>query len=91
LLVDRRRTGLDLGDPTLLARYERMRRADNIAFSAATDILDRLFSNDIPPIALARRIGLGAVNAAPPLRRFFMRRAMGAAGAISRLGRGEAI
>jgi 2-octaprenyl-6-methoxyphenol hydroxylase len=91
LLVDRRRTGLDLGDPTMLARYERMRRADNIAFSAATDILDRLFSNDIPPIALARRIGLGAVNRTPPLRRFFMRRAMGAAGAISRLGRGEAI
>ena len=91
LLVDRRRTGLDLGDATLLARYERMRRADNIAFSAATDILDRLFSNDIPPIALARRIGLGAVNSSPPLRRFFMRRAMGAAGAISRLGRGEAI
>jgi 2-octaprenyl-6-methoxyphenol hydroxylase len=91
LLVDRRRTGLDLGDPSMLARYERMRRSDNIAFSAATDILDRLFSNDIPPITLARRVGLGAVNAAPPLRRFFMRRAMGAAGAISRLGRGEAI
>jgi hypothetical protein len=28
---------------------------------------------------------------AMPLRRFFMRRAMGAAGAISRLGRGEKI
>jgi 2-octaprenyl-6-methoxyphenol hydroxylase len=89
LLVDRRRAGLDLGDPALLARYERLRRADNIAFSAATDILDRLFSNDIPPIKLARRVGLGTVNHIPPLRRFFMRRAMGAAGAISRLGRGE--
>jgi 2-octaprenyl-6-methoxyphenol hydroxylase len=91
LLVDRRRAGLDLGDPLMLRRYERMRRADNIAFSAATDILDRLFSNDIPPIRLARRVGLGAVNHVPPLRRFFMRRAMGAAGAISRLGRGEKI
>ncbi len=89
LLVDQRRLGLDLGDPMLLRRYERARRMDNIAFSATTDILDRLFSNDIPPIALARRVGLGAVNRVPPLRRFFMRRAMGAAGAISRLGRGE--
>jgi 2-octaprenyl-6-methoxyphenol hydroxylase len=89
LLVDCRRTGLDLGNPDLLRRYERLRRGDNIAFSAATDILDRLFSNDIPPIKLARRVGLGTVNRIPPLRHFFMRRAMGAAGAISRLGRGE--
>jgi 2-octaprenyl-6-methoxyphenol hydroxylase len=89
LLVDRRRTGLDLGDPMLLKRYEDARRMDNVAFSATTDILDRLFSNDIPPIKLARRMGLGAVNHVPPLRRFFMRRAMGAAGALSRLGRGE--
>ena len=89
LLVDQRRVGLDLGDPMLLARYERLRRVDNLSFSAATDILDRLFSNDIPPIRAARRLGLGAVNRVPPLRQFFMRRAMGAAGAISRLGRGE--
>jgi 2-octaprenyl-6-methoxyphenol hydroxylase len=89
LLVDRRRCGLDLGDPIMLKHYEDARRMDNIAFSATTDILDRLFSNDIPPIKLARRVGLGTVNQIPPLRRFFMRRAMGAAGAISRLGRGE--
>ncbi|HTJ64433.1 MAG TPA: UbiH/UbiF/VisC/COQ6 family ubiquinone biosynthesis hydroxylase [Alphaproteobacteria bacterium] len=89
LLIDQRRMGLDLGDPELLRRYEAKRRGDNFAFSAATDILDRLFSNDIPPIRAARRIGLGAVNRVPPLRRFFMRRAMGAAGALSRLGRGE--
>ncbi len=79
LLVDRRRAGLDLGDPSLLARYERARLADNLAFSAATDILDRLFSNDIPTIRVARRVGLGAVNRIAPVRRFFMRRAMGAA------------
>ena len=91
LLVDHRRAGLDLGDPVLLKRYEKARRGDNVAFSAATDVLDRLFSNDIPPITLARQVGLGAVNHVPPLRRFFMRRAMGAAGAISRLGRGEEI
>ena len=75
----------------MLRRYERGRRVDNVAFTAATDILDRLFSNDIPPIRLARRVGLGAVNRVPSLRHFFMRRAMGAAGALSRVGRGDAI
>jgi 2-octaprenyl-6-methoxyphenol hydroxylase len=81
LAVDRARLGLDLGAPDMLRRYEARRRPDNFAFSATTDILDRLFSNDIPPIRLARRAGLGAVNRLPPLRRFFMRRAMGATGA----------
>jgi 2-octaprenyl-6-methoxyphenol hydroxylase len=91
LVIDRRRLGLDPGDPALLRRYETGRRADNVAFSAATDLLDTLFSNSVPPIRLARQAGLGAVNRLPPLRRFFMRRAMGAAGALSRLGRGEAV
>ena len=59
--------------------------------AAATDLLDRLFSNSVPPIAAVRRMGLGAVNQVPPLRRFFMRRAMGAAGALSRLGRGDEV
>ena len=79
LLIDQRRKGLDLGAPALLARYERGRRADNLIYSAATDILDRLFSNSIPPIRIARRMGLGTVNRISPLRRFFMRNAMGAA------------
>ena len=91
LVIERRRLGLDLGDEALLRRYEAGRRVDNIVFSAATDLLDRLFSNALPPIAAARQFGLGAVNRAPPLRRFFMRRAMGAAGALSRLDRGEPV
>jgi len=79
LLIAQRRKGLDLGTPALLTRYERGRRADNLAYSAATDVLDRLFSNSIPPIRIARRVGLGTVNRIAPLRRFFMRHAMGAA------------
>ena len=78
LVIARRRQGFDLGDPAMLRQYEAKRRPDNFAFSAATDLLERLFSNDIPPVRLARRLGLGAVNRLPPLRRFFMRRAMGA-------------
>ena len=78
MLIERRRQGLDLGDAAMLRLYETRRRPDNFAFSATTDILDRLFSNNIPPIRIARRLGLSAVNRMPPLRRFFMRRAMGA-------------
>ena len=56
---------------------------------AATDLLNRLFSNDIKPVRLIRDIGLAAVNRMPPLRRFFVRHAMGLVGDLPKLIRGE--
>jgi 2-octaprenyl-6-methoxyphenol hydroxylase len=46
---------------------------------AATDGLDRLFSSDSRLLRLARDIGIAAVHRTPPLKRMFMRRAMGLA------------
>ncbi|MEM7445080.1 MAG: UbiH/UbiF/VisC/COQ6 family ubiquinone biosynthesis hydroxylase [Pseudomonadota bacterium] len=77
LLVDRARLGLDLGDPQLLASYQRRRRPDNSAMLATTDVLNRLFSNRVLPIRAARGLGLEMVGRLPPLKRFFMRQAMG--------------
>jgi len=88
VVVDARRLGLDIGGTTTLQAYERWRRVDNLALVAATDALNRLFSNDLPPVRLARDLGLAAVNRVPPLRRFFMRHAMGAVGDQPRLTRG---
>ncbi|HEX3347654.1 MAG TPA: UbiH/UbiF/VisC/COQ6 family ubiquinone biosynthesis hydroxylase [Acetobacteraceae bacterium] len=70
----------DPGDQGLLRRYQARRRPDNLMMLAATDALDRLFSNDIRPIRLARGLGIAAVNRTPPLKRLFMRTAMGALG-----------
>jgi 2-octaprenyl-6-methoxyphenol hydroxylase len=44
---------------------------------AATDALDRLFSNDSRVVRLARDLGIAAVDRAAPLKRMFMRQAMG--------------
>lgn len=71
--------GLRVDDASVLHGYEKLRRRDNQRMAAATDVLDRLFSNDIWPVARARQWGLSVVAAIPPLRRFFMRQAMGAA------------
>ncbi len=90
-LVEGARLGMDLGDAQLLARYERWRRFDSLALIAITDGLNRLFTNDIAPLRLARELGLGAVNRLPPLKRFFMRHAMGLLGDLPRLMRGEAL
>jgi 2-octaprenyl-6-methoxyphenol hydroxylase len=89
LVVDARRLGLDIGAPDLLARYERWRRVDTMTLAMVTDALNRLFSNDVAPLRLARDLGLAAVNRLPPLKRFLMRHAMGTVGELPRLIRGE--
>lgn len=89
VVVDAVRLGLDAGDATVLERYERWRRFDGLALAAATDGLNRLFSTAFPPVQIVRDLGLAAVNQIPPLKRFFMRDAMGIAGDLPRLVRGE--
>ena len=89
VLVDDKRLGLDIGAAGTLERYARWRRADNFTMVAATDLLNRLFSNDIKPLRLIRDLGLAAVNRTPPLRRFFVRHAMGMVGDLPKLIRGE--
>lgn len=69
--------GDDPGAADLLVRYQRLRRPANLLMLAATDALDRLFSTGVPPLRALRRIGIAAVNRAPPLKRLFVRQAMG--------------
>ena len=69
--------GDDPGEDRLLAAYQRARRPDNLLMMAATDGLDRLFSSANPVLTAARRIGIGAVDRMPRLKRTFMRQAMG--------------
>ena len=88
-LVDARRLGLDVGVGLPLEQYERWRRVDNLLLVASTDLLNRLFSNDVASVRLVRDLGLAAVNRAVPLKRFLMRHAMGLAGELPRLARGE--
>lgn len=88
-VVDARRLGLDVGQADVLARYERWRRFDTMMLLAVTDSLNRLFSNDVALIRLARDMGLAAVDRLPPLKRLFMRHAMGLVGDLPRLVRGE--
>jgi 2-octaprenyl-6-methoxyphenol hydroxylase len=84
VVADAAAAGGDPGSRAALARYERWRRFDNMLMLATTDALNRLFSNDFAPLRLARDIGLAAVDRAPPLKRFFMRHAMGMMGDLPR-------
>ncbi|MCZ6559698.1 MAG: UbiH/UbiF/VisC/COQ6 family ubiquinone biosynthesis hydroxylase [Gammaproteobacteria bacterium] len=75
----------DPGDRSVLRRYERWRKGDNLAMLAAMDGIKRLFSNDSRSLARIRGFGLSLVNALPPARKAFVRRAMGMSGDMPEL------
>jgi len=89
VLSNAKKSGLDIGSAEVLEKYARWRRFDNTLMLAVTDALTHLFSNDIKPLKLARDIGLAAVNQMPPLKKLFMRHAMGTVGELPKLMRGE--
>ncbi len=77
----------DIGDLNVLRRYQRARKADNLAMIVALDSLKWLFSNDIAPLRLLRNAGLRAVDRFTLLKSAFMRRAMGLSGELPPLAR----
>jgi 2-octaprenyl-6-methoxyphenol hydroxylase len=76
-IVDADRLGLDIGSLNVLERYQSWRRFDTFRMGVTTDVLNRLFSNDIGPIRIARDFGLGLVERMPALKNFFIREAAG--------------
>lgn len=90
-LVEAARLGQDIGQIGVLQRYEAWRRADTVQMAATTDILNRLFSNNLPPVRLARTLGLGMVDRMPELKRYFIGEAAGRETDTPRLLRGEAL
>jgi len=88
VLIDGKRLGLDLGDPQLLARYERWRSLDTFMVAAATDGLTRLFGIPGHTASAVRRFGLSAVQKLPPLKDRFMAEARGESGEVPKLLQG---
>lgn len=67
----------DPGERRGLRRYERARKADNLAMLAALDALQRVFSLRTEPLIGLRAGGVGLVQRIGPLKRRLVRRAMG--------------
>ncbi|HUL90901.1 MAG TPA: FAD-dependent monooxygenase [Burkholderiales bacterium] len=64
----------EVGAPAFVARYSRGRGLDRRAGIGFTDFLVRMFSNSVPPLALARGAGLALLDVVPPARHFLARR-----------------
>ncbi len=76
-IVEADRLGLDIGAINILERYQSWRRFDTFRMGVTTDVLNRLFSNDMAPIRIARDFGLGIVDRLPGLKSFFIGQAAG--------------
>lgn len=71
------KAGRELGEPQLLAEWERGRQRDTGLRTATVDLFNRSLLSAFPPVAAMRGLGLHALNALPPLRRAVMRAGMG--------------
>jgi len=84
VVAEARSVGLDLGGAAI-GDYEAWRNFDNKMLGVSTDMLNRLFSNNIAPLRHARRLGLAAVNRFKPAQMFFMKEAAGETGTLPSL------
>jgi 2-octaprenyl-6-methoxyphenol hydroxylase len=88
VLADAHRRNEDIGDLGVLRRYADQRVRDNRVTQGFTDGLIRIFANDIAPLAVARNLGLVAVDLLPPVKRLLVRMTSGMSGRLPRLARG---
>ena len=91
IIVETARLGLDIGSIVGLERYQAWRRFETVRMGITTDVLNRLFSNDISPIRLLRDVGLGLVERMPKMKNYFIQEAAGITDGSPKLLLGEAL
>ncbi len=87
VLLNADRGHRDIGSLSVLRRYERWRKGDNVAVTAAMDGFKRLFGSELTPVRWARNFGLKLTDSAGPVKNTLVRRAMGLSGDLPRIAR----
>jgi len=68
---------VDIGDISVLRRYQRRRKPDNLATMAAMEGFKRLFAADQLPLRLLRNLGMSTLNQQAAIKNALIKRAMG--------------
>jgi 2-octaprenyl-6-methoxyphenol hydroxylase len=79
--------GEDIASLTVLRRYERWRKWENLIILGFTDLLDRTFSNNFLPIVLIRRLGLRILKTVFPVKILALKLMTGLTGRTPNLAR----
>ncbi|KYC36286.1 2-octaprenyl-6-methoxyphenyl hydroxylase [Scytonema hofmannii PCC 7110] len=85
VLQEAHEKGEDIGNIKTLKRYERWRKQENLTILGFTDLLDRVFSNNILPVVIVRRIGLWVMRHVPFLKVFALKLMIGLKGKTPKL------
>ena len=88
VLIQGFRLGEDIGSLHLLRRYEQWRRLDTTLLFAATDSVNRFFSNNNSLLNFGSSIGMKVIDNIPYIKRLLMYEAMGVNGDLPKLLRG---
>ncbi len=89
VLIEAKTKGEDIASVSILRRYEKMRRHDNLRMMTLMDDFYRVFSNDILPIKFFRNMGLGLVERVIPAKNKVMRMAIGQEGNLPKMALGK--
>jgi len=85
------RRGQDIGDMRVLRRYERWRKADNLAMLNSVNGFRRLFGTNMFLVRWLRSWGMNLTDGFVPVKGLIMRQAMGLSGDLPKLARGVAL
>lgn len=91
VLADAHNAGQDIGAEPVLRAYERRRRPDVVARVMAVDALNRAVMAKLPPVRVARQLGLSLVDRLAPVKSALMRQGMAPVGGTPKLMRGIAV
>lgn len=72
----------DPGALRLLRKYERWRKSENEVMRVGIDAFNRFLAHGTNPLARIAQKGLGLVNRSAPIKRAFIRRALGVVGEL---------
>lgn len=79
----------DMGHFSILRKYERKRKPNNVSMIAAMEGFKRLFGSENKLFRFARNYGLGLVNRMGPLKKFLIEEAMGLRREVPEVARAE--
>lgn len=76
VLAESQYNGSDINDLQYLLKYEQERLKANVPIMAGVHAIQNLYCNDFPPLVLARSLGLKFTSLVPPVKKFFMDKAL---------------
>ena len=86
-IIDAQQQGKAINAMSVLRKYERWRKADNLAMMVAVDGFKNLFGSELGLVQEIRNSGMNVINNLPVVKNTIIKQAMGLTGDLSRFAR----